>query len=314
VFVKYHITAMNTKIPFDKLWKSATEEFFEDFLWYFLPELAEQVDFSIAHEFLEQELKAAVADKNTKSADKLVKIKLKNGQEKWIFVHIEFENSAKKNIGERMYGYHSRIREKFGKEITAIVVFTGRHIPKNSTYYKHEVFGTTIFYKFNSYAIVKQDAETLKADQNPFAIVVLANLYVLLTYKNDQKRLELKQQIYNIARERGYPDDKTHRLILFLTELVKLPKYLEAAFKEYITEPQKSTNTMYTTQVSRDIADAFAKQTYGKTFAEMDATIISAITRLYEKMQFSIDQIADTLQLEKEAVVVVLKKYKLIKK
>jgi hypothetical protein len=287
---------------------------FEDFLWFFLPELAEQVDFSVPHEFLEQELKAAVTDKNTKSADKLVKVKLKNGEEKWIFVHIEFENSAKKNIGERMYGYHSRIREKFGKEITAIVVFTGRHIPKNSTYYKHEVFGTAIFYKFTSYAIVKQDEEALKANQNPFAIVVLANLCVLWTYKNDQKRLELKEQIYDIARQRGYPDDKTHRLILFLTELVKLPLELAEKFEEYIAQPQKSDNTMYTTQATRNLADTLAKQSYGKSVAEYDNIVVKTITRLFAKMQMTIDSIAEFMEIDQETVVNVLKKQKLIKK
>jgi hypothetical protein len=305
---------VTAKIPFDKLWKSATEEFFEDFLWFFLPELAEQVDFSVPHEFLEQELKAAVTDKNTKSADKLVKVKLKNGEEKWIFVHIEFENSAKKNIGERMYGYHSRIREKFGKEITAIVVFTGRHIPKNSTYYKYEVFGTTIFYKFNSYSIIKQDEEALKANKNLFAIVILANLYVLWTYKNDQKRLELKEQIYDIARQRGYPDDKTHRLILFLTELVKLPKFLEAEFKEYIAEPQKSSNKMYTTQTSRDLVDALAKQTYGKTFAEYDNMMVKTVVFLFTEIKISVEEIAQKIGIEASTVYDVLLKQKLVKK
>jgi hypothetical protein len=273
-----------------------------------------QVDFSVPFVFLEKELKSAIASKNNNEADKLVQVTLKNGEQNWVFVHIEFENSHKPAIKVRMYDYYSRIKEAHGQEITAIAIFTGRRVPKDSNRYEKSVFGTTIRYEYNTYAIVEQDETDLEANPNPFAIAVLANLYVLKTYNDDDKRLELKKHIYNIARQRGYPDDKTHRLILFLTELVKLPPKQATEFKQYITEPQKLTNNMYTTQVSRDLVDALAQKTYGKTFAEMDATIIKAITHFYEKMQYSIDQIADTLQLEKEAVVAVLKKYKLIKK
>lgn len=113
--------ASSLRIPFDKLWKSITTEHFTDFLAMFLPDLYEQIYFAVKFSFLEQELESVIVNKNLRKADKLVGVHLKNGEEKWVYVHIEFENSANTNIKERMYNYHTCIKEKYGQEITAIV-------------------------------------------------------------------------------------------------------------------------------------------------------------------------------------------------
>ena len=62
---------------------------------------------------------------------------------------------------------------------------------------------------------------------------------------DDQKRLTLKEQIYKIAKERKYSNEKIESLILFLSELIKLPFDLEKKFTEYISKPTKSTDMPY---------------------------------------------------------------------
>jgi Putative transposase, YhgA-like len=305
--------APKPKIPFDKLWKSMVTDHFEDFLEMFMPELHQEVDYTVPFLFLEQELKAALIDKSLKQVDKLVGVQLKSGKQEWVYVHVEFENSHSPNIKERMYDYNARIKEKYKKDITALVIYTGRNAPTNPNCYTKTVFGTSIVFTFNAYVIVEQNEAALKANPNPFAIVVLANLYVANTYEDYEERLRLKEEIYVLARQRKYPDEKTDRLILFLTELMKLPSQLETQFNEYISKPQKSTDMIYTTQTSRNMIDALAKEAYGKTFTEMDTAIVSTIKHLYAKAKMSENEIANVTQLEVEFITSVLKKYKLIK-
>ncbi len=302
------------KIPFDKLWKSIVTEHFEDFLEMFLPELHQEVDYTVPFLFLEQELKAALIDKNLKQVDKLVGVQLKSGQQEWVYVHVEFENSHSPSIKERMYDYNARIKEKYKKDITALVIYTGRNAPANPNFYEKTVFGTTILYTFNAYVVVEQSEIALKANTNPFSIVVLANLYVVNTYENHEERLRLKEEIYVLARQRNYSDEKTHKILLFLFELMKLPPALETKFNEYISKPQKSTDMIYTTQTSRDTIDALAKQAYGKTFAEYDATVTKTIVFLFSEVKISVEDIADKIGVEIKTVYDVLKKHKLIKK
>jgi hypothetical protein len=286
---------------------------FEDFLEMFMPELHQEVDYTVPFLFLEQELKAALIDKTLKHVDKLVGVQLKNGKHEWVYVHVEFENSHSPSIKERMYDYNGRIKEKYKKDITALVIYTGRNAPANPNCYTKTVFGTSIVFTFNAYVIVEQDEAALKANPNPFAIVVLANLYVANTYEDYAERLRLKEEIYVLSRQRKYPDEKTNRLILFLTELMKLPSQLETQFNEYISKPQKSTDMIYTTQTSRNMVDALAKQTYGKTFTEVDAALARTIVFLFSDMKVSIEQIAEKVEIEVQFVIDVLKKHKLIK-
>jgi hypothetical protein len=132
-------TPKKLHIPFDKLWKSIVTDYFEDFLAMFLPDLHEQVDYAVPFKFLEQELKAVLIDKTLKQMDKLVGVQLKNGDEEWVFVHIEFENSHSPSIKERMYDYHSRIKEKYNHDITALVIYTGRKVPVKPNIYTTEI-------------------------------------------------------------------------------------------------------------------------------------------------------------------------------
>jgi hypothetical protein len=307
-------TNRNLLIPYDKLWKSIVTEHFEDFLAMFLPELHQEVDYNIPFKFLEQEIKAALIDKTLKQMDKLVRVNLKSGEEKWVFVHVEFETSHKPITKERMYDYHSRIKEKYGRDITALVIYTGREIPAKPDIYEKTTFGTTISYKFNTYIINEQNEEELKNNQNPFSIVVLANLYTVKTYGKYEERLTFKEQIYVLSRQRNYSDEKTHKLILFLTELMRLPSHLETQFDEYTSQPKNLTDMMPTTWRSRNLADALTKQAYGLSPKEMDTTIVNTIVRLFVQLKMNIDEIANFMQIEIKLVSDVLKKQKLIKK
>ncbi len=126
----------------------------------------------------------------------------------------------------------------------------------------------------------------------------MANLYTGKTYGKYEERLTFKEQIYVLAKQRNYSDDKTHKLILFLTELMRLPEDLETQFDEYISKPQNSTDMMPTTWRSRNVADALTKQAYGLSPKEMDTTIANTIVLLYSQMQMSIEDIAEKLRLK----------------
>jgi hypothetical protein len=307
-------TPRKPAVPYDRLWKGITTDHFKDFLAMFLPKLYRKVDFSRPFVFLEKELRAVVVGKTLTIADKLVKVALKDGTEKWVFVHIEFENSHSPAIKERMFAYYYRIREKYSKDIVALVVYTGAEVPSKANVYEKKDFETSVVYTFGIYEIIKQNEADLMKNLNPFAIVILANLYVLRTQDNDAERLTLKQKIYDLAKQRKYPKEQATNLILFITELMKLPTKLEKTFTTYISKSQKSNDMMPITQASRNVADALGVQAYGKSIKELDATVTNAITRSFSKLKMSIEEIADFLDIKVDEVVFVLKKHKLIKK
>jgi predicted DNA-binding protein YlxM (UPF0122 family) len=71
---------------------------------------------------------------------------------------------------------------------------------------------------------------------------------------------------------------------------------------------------VYITQTSRNSVDALAKQTFGKTFTEVDASLTKTIIFLFSEIKISMEEIADKIGVDVKTVYNVLKKQKLIKK
>jgi hypothetical protein len=83
------------RIQYDKSWKEAVTHLFKPFVAFFLSDLNEQIDWNIPPEFLEKELHNAKNIKKSKrELDKLVKVQLKNGEEKMM---VKKDMNLKKN-------------------------------------------------------------------------------------------------------------------------------------------------------------------------------------------------------------------------
>jgi flagellar biosynthesis GTPase FlhF len=238
-----------------------------------MPDLYPYVDWSVPALSLEQELNNQInLEKGKRIADKLMRVKLLNGEEKWVSIHIEFQTSSEENIGERMYEYYRLIYDKYGKEIIALVIYTGERIPKKYNHHVHSFFGTRIIYEFNTYAVIQQTELELIASENPFSIVVLANLYVLQTKNDDHKRYEFKKQVYQLAQNRGWSFEETTKILIFVEGLMLLEPELGKRFYAEISQsPQKNELDMLmrTNKGFRDLMDAYSKNLYGVTVSEM---------------------------------------------
>ncbi|HNL08070.1 MAG TPA: hypothetical protein PKH93_10890 [Chitinophagales bacterium] len=263
----------NYAIDFDNNWKEVVSAMFIDFLAFFMPRLYADADLTREPTFLEQEFYELLQpENNEQTLDKLAKVFLKSGEEKWVYVHIEFQTAAESHFARRMYNYYQVIRSKYGKDMTAIVIYTGKHRPRRYNCYQEEHYGTLISYRFNTYSVIQQDEAELLANPNPFAIVVLANYYVLKTKANDPERLSFKEQVFKLASERGYDYPKTNSLLLFIYELMKLSKPLSQDFYENIIQPSKHIPAMIKySRATRDIIDYEVKQVYGFTITELQA-------------------------------------------
>ncbi|MFD1363250.1 hypothetical protein [Lentibacillus salinarum] len=101
-------TEYDVKTPdYDGLWKNLIETLFKEFMQFFAPDIYEDIDFSKPPDFLKQELYKEIIDekKGKLIADEIVKVFLKNGEEKWILIHVEVQGSTDENFGERMFRY-----------------------------------------------------------------------------------------------------------------------------------------------------------------------------------------------------------------
>jgi hypothetical protein len=92
--------------------------------------------------------------------DKLVKVYLKDGQEKWILVNIEVQGYRDPHFEERMFTYYYRIKDRYQHNITAWAIFTDNNVryhPKGSKLGLLK-FTKVVDYQINNYIFLQLTA------------------------------------------------------------------------------------------------------------------------------------------------------------
>ena len=105
---------------YDSPWKEAVEHHFSEFMEFYFPDAYAQIDWSKEHVFLDQELRAVVQDAELgkRFVDKLVRVTLLNGDEKWIYIHIEVQGAKQAGFAKRMFVYNYRIYDRYDKPVS----------------------------------------------------------------------------------------------------------------------------------------------------------------------------------------------------
>ena len=274
---------------YDTRWKEIITDLFPDFLAYFLPEIFKEVDFSKGFVFLDKELHKLIADKFKKGKvinDKLVKVWLKDGTEKWILIHIEVQSSFETNFSERMFVYFYRIFDKKSKWITAIAVYTSDTIPKSYNKFEYDFFGTKATYEFNTYCVRDAKEDELIQSNNPFALAVLASKYLNATRDRHQQRLEYKLKLIKLLLERNYSNEQIRQLFDFINLMLLLPTTFEEKYKikvmETYVQPKKKKQLYEIEEFRNRASELF----FGMSIKEFEEHLIEEKIKV-QKIEFA---------------------------
>lgn len=217
---------------YDRLWKDIISDLFEEFLLFFAPELYEKVDFSQAPLSREQELHKLIPASKTKErrVDKLVGLKLKNGQEQWILVHIEVQGQKETDFPQRMFQYFYRALDRYDQMLYSIALFTDGSPTFKPDTYNYQFLGTELMYKYNTFKILDQDEYHLLQSNNPFALVILAGLYVIKSKKKHNLKYRYKRKLMRLLQKTSIAKSKVHRLFLFIDYVIELEEFESEQF------------------------------------------------------------------------------------
>ena len=189
-------------IDYDYLWKTVITELFEDFMYLFAPDLAKKIDWRCEPKALEQELLKLFPKhdkKGTRHMDKLMEVKLKNGKDQWLLIHVEIQQSKDDHFGLRMFQYFYRTFDKYEQKIVAIALLTDGTPSFHPTAFRYNFHGTKLTYQFNTYKILDQDETNLLQMNNRFAYAILAGKYALETKKNMDIRYQFKRKLLTLV-------------------------------------------------------------------------------------------------------------------
>jgi hypothetical protein len=218
----------------DILWKGMIEEVMEDLLLFVDPGIGKELDLDRGFEFLDKELAEIYPDAkkpaNSRVVDKLVKIFLRDGQERWMLLHVEVQGSNEKEFARRMFAYYIRLFSKYGRPVAAIAIFTGRG-GKMPAVYEDRYLWMRARYEYKTLNIADYTDEELKASTNPFAAVLQVAKEVLLRVKGtgedrDDVLLKRKVLMVRLLKEKAavFGEKKTAAILAFLTNYVIFKK------------------------------------------------------------------------------------------
>ncbi|HLR09947.1 MAG TPA: Rpn family recombination-promoting nuclease/putative transposase [Sporosarcina sp.] len=296
----------------DGLWKKAIHDLFDDFLFFFVPDFYEQVNFSSPPEFLDKELFQEVVDTKTgrRFTDQLVKVRLKNGAEQWVLVHVEVQSRHEKDFSTRMFQYFYRIFDRYDEKIIAIAVHTS---PNDNPYPKdfdYNFFDMTLLYSYYNFSTKDYSPQQLTYSKKVFSKIILAANMMHVTADAAEQRYRFKRQLMRDILEEGYDRTVVQATFHFIDYCLALP--------EQLTE-KLSTEMRHLLRRETDLMELYNKEnaspTVLKSFAEQleeaENLVRQANDEAENKSKMQQIEIAKALIQENIAIDVIVKATKL---
>ncbi|MBC7473392.1 MAG: Rpn family recombination-promoting nuclease/putative transposase [Candidatus Sericytochromatia bacterium] len=213
-----------------------------------MPELYDLIDFSQDFKMLDNEFKTLFPESESEErrVDKLVEVKLKNGDNKWILLHIEIQSYEDKDFAKRMYHYYSRIFDKYDEEIEAIAVFTYQANRHKYGRYESKFINTKITYEYQTYDLAQQNIRELEQSKNPFSFIVRTLIKAFDYKESDKNNFNFKKDLSRLLFSSGYNKKEIEKLFRFINFVFEIKnKNLRSVFYKEVKEMALKTKTDY---------------------------------------------------------------------
>jgi hypothetical protein len=235
----------------DILWKGILEVVFEDLLRFIFPDIDKELDLGRGFQFLDKELSEMYPEPDKRSqtrfVDKLVKVYMRNGSERWMLLHIEVQGEKDPEFARRMFKYYYRILDRYDMPVSALAIFSGQDGEKMPDRFEDHCLGTHSIYRYNTLCITDYPDEVLAASKNPFAIVLLAAKKALIKGGKDLDKELLKQKllIAKLLYQKGFEKGKIKTILSFLHNYVRFTKpETNRIFRRQLDKITGKKNTM----------------------------------------------------------------------
>lgn len=240
---------------YDSPWKLAIEQYFPEFMGFYFPEAYQEIDWGVDYVFLEQELRAVQQDAELgrRIVDKLVRISLLDGNENWIYIHLEVQASRQAEFAERMFVYNYRLYDRYRRPIVSMAVLADEHLLWRPTSFGYDILGCkhSLEFPVAKLADYHDQVEELLVMENAFAWLTAAHILTQQTRKQVQQRYEAKLRLVRILYQRQWNKQRIINLFIVLDWLMSLPEELEQRIWQEVADIEESENMQYITSVER---------------------------------------------------------------
>jgi hypothetical protein len=239
----------------DGPWKDVLRAYFPQAMQFFFPNTAALVDWEQPYEFLDKELSQITreAEIGKRYADLLVKVWLLEGDQVWLFCHVEVQSQYEAGFEERVFIYNFRIFDLYRQIPVSLVILCDESLSWRPQSYAVSYPDTRFNFEFGIVKLLdwRDRIDALESSNNLFAIVVLAHLKVMETKGNVEQRKAWKFRLTKMLYERGYERQQILDLYRFIDWIIILPEAIEREFWQELQTFEEEQKVTYVTNAER---------------------------------------------------------------
>ncbi len=240
---------------YDSPWKEGMDLYFTEFMHFFFPEIAEDIDWDKGYEFRDKELQQVVRDAEIgkRHADKLVKVWSHDEKPFYVMIHIEVQSDRDSNFARRMYVYNYRLFDKQFLPVTSLAILADDSPSWRPNSYTLSQWGCTSQFKFPMVKLwdYADQIDSLLNSTNPFAIITAAHLKTKITKDNPQERYSWKWTITMALYQRGFSPKDILELYRLVDWLMYLPEDMNKQFTQNLIVYEEERKMPYISSAER---------------------------------------------------------------
>ena len=240
---------------YDNPWKQAIDSYFPDFIAFYFPQTHQHINWAAGYESLDNELPALVRDAELgqRYADKLVRVSTVSGEQDIVYVHIEVQGQVDRHFAQRMFVYHYRIFDRFGRQPVSLAVLADSLPHWKPQRYHYARWGCALNFTFpvaklTDYA---EQLEALLASTNPFALLTAAHWLTRRTRGQMDERLATKLRLIKLLYQKGWDKQEVLDLFAVIDWMMHLPASLTQQFRYQLAEYEQECKMRYITSIER---------------------------------------------------------------
>jgi len=234
---------MRDTIQHDSPWKEALDRFLRPFLELAFPEVACRICWAVDPIPLEQEFReiAHDAELGPLRADKLVKVRLLDGTDQWLLIHIEVQMHYDPDLLRWLFDYCCRIHSRFRFPVFSLAVLgdtrpTWRPDRCIGGFADH---GLTLRFAVCKLSDFEGRLDEPAHRDNQTIIVIAAHLGTRRHHRHPERlsdcRLELTRKLHSL----GHATEDLRSLMLLIDWLMPLPAEHKVPFRKKLEELKK---------------------------------------------------------------------------
>jgi hypothetical protein len=213
---------------YDLPWKTALTHAFRDFMAFFFPDIAAEIDWRRRPRFRDKEL-AGVSmsgEADSRVADKLVEVCWRNGSVHWILIHIEVQAQRDASLPRRMLDYNYRIFNEHGLPVSSLVLLADDDPGWRPCSFCHDLPGTLMGIWFATAKLLDYAVNTdeLMASHNPFAWITLAHLRTQQAGHDPDELYAAKWQCTKLMYQHGWNKKRILAMFYVINWMMVLPE------------------------------------------------------------------------------------------